>query len=222
MVKVYLMDILQLSVPEIFAQEYRKMLPERKQAIDALGKKEDKWRSLAAGILRKRGLLELGIREEEEIFVRGLHGKEYLQGKPRVQFNLSHAGGYAAAAFGEQELGIDIERKDRKLYQVIRRCFTWQEQQYLQQYKGERKQEEAIRLWTRKESFVKATGAGLSYNLQNVEISKGANPVILEKGKFPVYVFYEYEISDYWLTVCSTEQEAEKNPRFMELKKWHK
>lgn len=224
MIQIYLMDIRQLLEKDIFEQAYEEMLPKRKKAIDSFRQKEDRLRSLAAGILRRQGLLELGIREEEEVFLCNAHGKEYLQGKAEVQFNLSHAGNYAVAAFGKKELGIDMEQKDRGNLRAAARFFTKKEQEYLQEISEEkRKREETVRLWTRKESFVKAIGAGLFFGIQNVETSDGKQPEILAKGSFPTYFFHEYEFPGYWITVCAQEAETEKKMRWVEIdgKKFH-
>lgn len=218
------MDIRQLLEPDVFEQAYEEMLPGRKKAIDSFRQETDRLRSLAAGLLRRRGLLDLGIQEEEEVFLCNVHGKEYLQGRPEVQFNLSHAGSYAAAVFGKKELGIDIERKDRGNLRLASRFFAKKEQGYLQEISGEkRKKEEAVRLWTRKESFVKAIGAGLSFGIQNVETSGGKQPEILVKGTFPAYFFHEYELPGYWITVCAQEEEAEQKLRWVQAdgRKFH-
>ena len=61
-----------------------------------------------------------------------------------------------------------IKREGKK---ISDRFFTEREQQYLKNI-GEKKQEkqwreEFIKIWTRKESFVKAIGLGLSFGIRN-------------------------------------------------------
>jgi 4'-phosphopantetheinyl transferase len=99
-------------------------------------------------------------------------------GKPfvpdgRVAFNLSHSDGVAICAVtAEGEIGADVERvraiDDADV--LVEQYFAADEQR---QYRslGPRERVTAFySIWTRKEAFVKATGAGLGRELQSFEV----------------------------------------------------
>lgn len=109
---------------------------------------------------------EYGWSELPEI-CRGEYGKPYFPEYREVHFNISHSGNLAVCAVGETELGADIERIRPVREAVCRRVFTEREQDWLRQ-KADTK-EAFIRLWTLKESYIKATGQGLRTELSAVE-----------------------------------------------------
>lgn len=223
MVKAYIMNIKKLSKLEIFEQYYQCMPLTRQKKIDAFSCKTDKMRSLAAGIVFMYGFLDFGIKKnkiEQMKFCYNEYGKPYLEDIP-VQFNLSHAGDYAIAGFGNKELGIDMECIKREGKKISDRFFTEREQQYLKNI-GEKKQEkqwreEFIKIWTRKESFVKAIGLGLSFGIRNIETLADENGKILIHKQYPLWNFYEYKIEDYQITICSQETEIYEKLIWIEI-----
>jgi 4'-phosphopantetheinyl transferase len=213
------MDVRLLSEAEVFEQMFQKMTKERQKKIKEYRKEADRQRSLAAGILLQKGLSDLGVLEEAANIAYGEHGKPYIKGKPEIRFNLSHAGNYALAGFGEKPLGVDIERIGRVKKGIAKRFFTKKEQEYLEKLSGEEREEGFTKLWTRKESFVKAIGTGLSFGISRVETSVGRQAEIVdmdnhdnnkEETGSSGYFFYEYKIEDYRIAVCSQETECAK------------
>ena len=107
-------------------------------------------------------------------FVAGAHGKPQalLDGCPAaVSFSLAHTDGLvgvAVAAVPFLQLGFDLEPLARPApMQVARRCFTAAECAWLEGLPEPRRGEGFFRLWTLKEAFIKATGAGLSQDLRS-------------------------------------------------------
>jgi 4'-phosphopantetheinyl transferase len=93
----------------------------------------------------------------------GEHGKPYLTDNSMF-FNISHSGEYVILAVSEHEVGADIERIRPYKQSVAARCFTPREREFL---KDEGTDEAFYRVWTAKESIVKACGAGLSMPLNS-------------------------------------------------------
>jgi 4'-phosphopantetheinyl transferase len=86
-------------------------------------------------------------------------GKPFIEGN--IQFNISHSANIVAAAFSENEIGLDVERvQARKQYlNIARRFFCAEEYQYI---KGSTAPADAFyHIWTRKEALLKAMGTGL-------------------------------------------------------------
>ncbi len=87
-----------------------------------------------------------------------------------IHFNISHSGQYIACAISREiKIGFDIELKlltiDILDYQEI---FSMREWRYLTD--NEVKAELFYKLWTRKESIVKANGRGLQIPLNEVDV----------------------------------------------------
>lgn len=216
MVKVYIMDICQLFKEETAVWHFQQLSEERQKKIKTYQQKEDRLRSLAAGIVMDRGLMDYHLREKEVNITYEKYGKPYLKEYPFIQFNLSHAGNYAIAGFGDRELGIDIEQIRRNSKGIVSRFFTELEQKYLKDIKEkESRQREFIRIWTRKESFIKAIGTGLSFGIDNVETCEELvdHTVILSEmeqnsmNKSQFWFFYEYKLEGYQISVCSKEDD---------------
>ena len=144
---------------------------------------------------------EYGICELPEIF-KGTCGKPYFPKYPYIQFNISHSGDRAVCALGQMELGIDVEYAREIKDNLIDRTLADREKSWLEQ-RHDRKTA-FIRLWTLKESYIKATGEGLLTELKTVEFllpeeDGGGEIICNQKG----YVFYQRELAgDCYLSLC--------------------
>ena len=95
------------------------------------------------------------------------YGKPYLKNYSDVYFNISHCCELAVCAVGKSEIGIDAENIREYRPNVVKRAFSEREQEILE--KSEDKNRDFFRIWTLKESFVKAIGIGVSYPLKSCE-----------------------------------------------------
>ena len=188
-----------------FDHAYHSLSSRRQKKVDAFLYAKDKKLSLGAGLMLRKGLAARGIQEREAVFAYGENGKPYLPEYPEVHFNLSHSGQIAAAVFADCEVGCDVELVERADMDLARRFFSKKEYQYLTGFMDERQRNQAFyRLWTLKESFVKAIGAGLMLPLDAFEI------LVKEDGQIAVcqsvdtasYRFLEYCILEYQISVC--------------------
>ena len=102
-------------------------------------------------------------------------GKPYLAKEPDIHFNLSHSGEWAVCAISSSPVGVDIQHCDEGRRDVASRFFHREEIRYLDSLPQFRRDEGFYRLWTLKESFVKATGRGLDLPLRSfwVDIRRG-------------------------------------------------
>ena len=123
--------------------------------------REDMARCLAAGLMLRR---VFGDNRAKHILVSPL-GKPYLSGGP--YFNLSHSGNKVVLLVGNQELGVDIEQIVPYSQPVAQRVFTDSEQTWL---KSQQSNEAFYRLWTGKESIMKAMGLGFQLPPESFEI----------------------------------------------------
>jgi 4'-phosphopantetheinyl transferase len=99
-------------------------------------------------------------------------GKPFIPGA-HVAFNLSHSDGLAICAVtAEGEIGADVEHvrpiDDADL--LVERYFAVDEQRQYRALDARDRVTAFYSIWTRKEAFVKATGAGLGRELQSFEV----------------------------------------------------
>ena len=103
------------------------------------------------------------------------------RGKPRLagshvdlRFNLSHSGERALLAITlGREVGIDIEHAtaDRDFTGVAATSFSPSEIAALDQMQEAERRDAFFRIWTRKESFIKALGDGMHFPLDGFDVS---------------------------------------------------
>jgi 4'-phosphopantetheinyl transferase len=120
-------------------------------------------RGMARRLLGNDRIDPLSIRFAAEI-----HGKPYVSEPLQAQrpFNVAHTDGLVMCGIGNDAhalVGIDVERLDRRTDPAIAdRYFSKPEVKYLNVFRGEAARMNAfLRVWTLKESFIKAIGTGL-------------------------------------------------------------
>lgn len=208
---LYWMDTGELEDEISFSRYYKIMSLERQRKVESCLFMKDKRLSLGAGILMDKGLSAYGLCERETLVAYGESGKPYLPQYPHIHFNLSHSGSRALAVFASVETGCDIEQIQQADLALAERFFTRKEYAFIAGQAGRERQDEAFfRLWTLKESFLKAVGAGLNLALNAFEItiSSEGNITVCRKsdearklcpGEF---AFREYRLGEYCAAVC--------------------
>lgn len=185
---------------------------ERRQRVESCVREEDRRRCFGAGLLLYYGLHICGIPFDEITVQRGRDGKPYLMEYPDFQYNLSHAGDYVAAVFDGKAVGIDIEQDSRCREQIAKRFWMPEEYAYLMEAGEQAEREERFgRIWTRKESYIKATGAGMR---------QGLDTFCVLKEQEADWHFRTYRIEEgYQISVCSREKVTVEQPERLDLEK---
>ena len=104
----------------------------------------------------------------------GEQGKPYISGPDSLHFNISHSGKILVMAFSRQyPLGVDVEqvKSDFDVLTIAKHYFSSKEQIALKKLKDSEQPRGFYRCWTRKESFIKAKGSGLSFPLDAFTVS---------------------------------------------------
>lgn len=103
-------------------------------------------------------------------FARTSHGKPFLGSAPYVHFNLSHSSGVYLAAVARTEIGVDVERVDQTVDHrgVAQEVFSAGELAFLDAAPPDLRAERFFSIWTLKEAYLKATGAGLGADLKRI------------------------------------------------------
>lgn len=126
----------------------------------------------------------LGARADAVQLVEDEHGKPRLADPHGgLQFNWSHCGDTAvvAAARGEIELGIDVERCTRRvnIAAVAQRYFAPSEVALLNHRVAAERRARFFAMWTAKEAVLKVLGRGLAFGIDQVVIGfDGRQPIL--------------------------------------------
>uniref|UniRef100_A0A8C5CN03 L-aminoadipate-semialdehyde dehydrogenase-phosphopantetheinyl transferase n=1 Tax=Gadus morhua TaxID=8049 RepID=A0A8C5CN03_GADMO len=125
----------------------------------------------------------------------------------RWSFNISHQGEYAVLA-AEQglQVGVDVMKTTMpgsssvsQFFRIMTRQFTEYEWSVIQSSGSERQQLAAFyRHWALKESFIKAIGTGLGFNLQRAEFHLSPQPVTEEQGQHRTMMHLDEEEEHSW------------------------
>ena len=116
----------------------------------------------------------LGVSPPEIIFQYEDKGKPYQKNNFKLHFNLSHSDQMALLGFVlHTPIGVDIEliKSDIEFETVAEHFFSAYEVKTLLSLPKSQRPEAFFNAWTRKESFIKATGDGLSFPLAEFDVS---------------------------------------------------
>ncbi|MDR1688461.1 MAG: 4'-phosphopantetheinyl transferase superfamily protein [Clostridiales bacterium] len=152
----------------------------------------DKQNCLISYLLLMRGLFEqYGINEHVE-FIYSENGKPYLISCPHIYFNLSHCKKGVVCAVADFEIGVDIQEIRPFNINIAQRVCNKTELRLLKD--ADNPAELFCRLWTEKESWVKATGNAL------FEIAK---------KDLPTVNFRQLFIGEYWISLYAEQEDIE-------------
>ncbi|CAM3748517.1 4'-phosphopantetheinyl transferase superfamily protein [Cohnella lubricantis] len=111
------------------------------------------------------------IGNEQIAFGFNPHQKPFVIGLPNFHYNISHSGDWVLCAVDTQPVGIDIERITSTDRDIALEYFAPDEQRYLNSAIGiSERRHRFYEVWTKKESYVKAIGAGLSMPLHSFSV----------------------------------------------------
>ena len=101
-------DVFDEDVP--FGDALARVSAHRREKVRAYRFERDRRLSLLAGLLLDELLRERGLRERDQAYVVGEHGKPAFATYPELHFSLAHGGEMAIAALAHAPVGVDIER----------------------------------------------------------------------------------------------------------------
>ena len=210
MIYTYFIDVTQFDNETLFRDRLNLLSPYRQQKIALLKHEKDKYRSLGAGIALDHALETYGLSEKSIEYEFGEWGKPTLKYHPNIHFSLSHSGDYAICSIGDKAMGNDIELIKQGRLKVADRFFAKEELVWMYAVKDEEEvTQRMFRIWTMKESFLKATGKGISLPLGDFAvIVDEENRKIRVKHTFNAKYYHmkEYsEIPGYRVAVCCEE-----------------
>ena len=210
MIYTYYIDVTQFDNETLFQDKLKLLSPYRQQKIALLKHAKDRNRSLGAGIALDHALETYGLKEKSVEYEFGEWGKPSLKYQPNIYFSLSHSGDYAICSIGDKAIGNDIELIKHGRLKVADRFFAREELDWMYAVQDEEEiTRRMFRIWTMKESFLKATGKGISLPL-------GDFAVIVDEDIAKIRVKHSYnakfyhmkeyaDIDGYRVAVCCEE-----------------
>ena len=160
------------------------------------------WQRILADVLKT----DYGIENCPEI-LKDEMGKPYLAGNP-LYFNVSHSGEYLALAVSEKPLGVDIQGKKAIRDGMYRKVVRSQETELI----GQDRERDFLRLWSLKESFVKAEGKGLRISMKDYFFEKENERYFVNYGGQRAAWTFNIEealIDGYFISVCGMETKVQ-------------
>ena len=202
LVKVYSADISLFDDPALYESSFGFVSPDRQSKAEKYHRENDKKLSVLSSILLSFALRSEGFDIHPSICT-GPHGKPYLKDR-EFNFNISHSATRAICAVTSPsyEIGCDIEAYTKCDVRVAERVFEKQEQKRLESFSGEDADVLFTRMWTRKESYFKCMGIGIS---------------AIGTKQMNGYSFYEYSgFPGYSCSICLKTDDV-FDPEFIEV-----
>ena len=211
-VSTYYADAAALADPALYRKLYGSLPDFRKTKADMFVFAKDRRLSVGAWALLAAALADLGEEPSDVGFEAG--GKPFLIGSD-IRFNISHSEERVMCSVSDSDVGCDVEMVRDAGLEIAKRYFYGTEYDSIA---AEADPEKAsvlfCRLWTLKESFMKAVGLGMSLPLHSFEISLGGEASVRQDVDDRTYRFKEYDPGDgYRCAVCSTEGRFEQKMR---------
>ena len=181
-------DVIKYDISHI-----KHMMPKRFDRANTYKQEKDRLLCLGGAILMAD---IVGITNESEIYFNS-NGKPFALGFP--EFNISHSGDVCVLVTGDQPVGIDIEKIDCKNLTIAEQVFSDKECEWMSSDPVVR----FHRLWTLKESFLKAIGIGLVDDMKSIDIIPFIAGAPVTYGN-TVWYASETRFKDCFISVCSS------------------
>ncbi len=134
------------------------------------------------------------------------YGKPYIENSD-ICYNISHSGRYVIIAYGNSNVGADIEKIGKCHNEIASFCFSEEEYAMLNQYEDDKKIY-FYKLWTLKESYIKYDGRGLYLPMKSFSVCSKENQFYV---KNQIVKFKQFKVEKkYMISVCSKEKITDK------------
>ena len=182
------MEILSFDISKLTEEDYLKFYEnstiQRKAKADRLKFSDDKKRCIIGEVLLKKALSLYFEKNKiiKDIDLKSFEIKNNKYGKPYIKnlndfyYNISHSGKYVVLAFGEKDVGVDVEyidcgRDEVSLINLAKRYFTEKEKRYVFE-DSSLMYNRFYEIWTGKESYLKCIGKGICAGLDSVDVTE--------------------------------------------------
>ena len=201
MVAIYYIKWEESDVPAIIAYT-EKLTPARKKKVEQFRQNDDRVRSVLGELLLRYARNRANKKFCEPTL--DSYGKPHL---PDAFFSLSHAGKMVALAYGDKDVGIDVERRQERIEEYMH-AFSTREQMLICAAPKDLKQERFIQLWTLKESYLKMLGTGFLIDPASISIEMHDNQFFVAPELGDTVNLTSIALQEaYYLGLCAKERE---------------
>ena len=188
--EVVVADVELLMEEQMFTRMLMSVSPERQQKARRYKFPKGKALSLGAALALDKLLQRRGLRERDQRYLEGKHGKPSLADHPEIHFSISHSSHFVACAMADCEIGIDIQHLVKVNEPLMRRVLSDEELGMVMALHGEERQMLFARLWALKEAYLKAVGTGITDDFPSFSLENDRPRLVNRQGFF---LFREFD-----------------------------
>ena len=190
---VVVADVELLMEEQMFTRMLMSVSPERQQKARRYKFPKGKALSLGAALALDKLLQRRGLRERDQRYIEGKHGKPSLADHPEIHFSISHSSHFVACAMADCEIGIDIQHLVKVNEPLMRRVLSDEELEMVMAQQGEERQMLFARLWALKEAYLKAVGTGITDDFPSFSLENDRPRLVNRQGFF---LFREFDFPE--------------------------
>jgi 4'-phosphopantetheinyl transferase len=171
------------------------------EKLSRIVRKQDKDSFLASAVMKKILCSSyLGCEPHSVEFELNEFHKPKIKNQENIHFNTSHSGDWLVFIFSNNPCGIDIEKinPDFDYPTILEMSFHPNEIDFIQ--KSNQPVNQFFKIWTIKESILKAEGTGLMDNLNELNTLKDFSKLPAENEVWQTQSFLIG--GDYWCSIC--------------------
>ena len=207
---IYILDVRYLHREENYIDLYNKMPDFRKEKADKYRFMKDKACSVGAWGLLQYALSQMNIKDDTDVIYNEF-GKPFLKNHKDIFFSLSHSENMVMCAISDEAIGCDIqivEDRNDNIRGLAKRFFAAGESEYIESLPDDEAKDAFYRIWTVKESYIKATGEGLSRDLASFEVKFEKD--IIKIGNEEYFCHEINDMEGYKAAYCTGKKIKEK------------
>lgn len=191
--EVVVADVELLMDEQMFTRMLMSVSPDRQQKARRYKFPKGKALSLGAALALDKLLQRRGLRERDQRYIEGKHGKPSLADHPEIHFSISHSSHFVACAMADCEIGIDIQHLVKVNEPLMRRVLSDEELGMVMAQQGEERQMLFARLWALKEAYLKAVGTGITDDFPSFSLENERPRLVNRQGFF---LFREFDFPE--------------------------
>lgn len=186
------------SIDEFDIENIKNKMPKLYKKVDSINNeivKKSKFTSLLHIVNN------LACSEEDLIYNK--YNKPLLK-DDSMNFSISNCDEFSVYVEDDSEIGIDIEKVDKKNINIKNYAFNDSEILYIDKNESDN----LHLLWTRKEAFVKMIGSGFKTAPKELNIAFCINGILTDEIKYNgnIYHLISKKYNDYYISICSKKK----------------
>ncbi|QNU67644.1 4'-phosphopantetheinyl transferase superfamily protein [Ruminiclostridium herbifermentans] len=212
MLEIYMVNLENNLDKEAFDTLLCYVSEDKKAQIHRFYHFEDSQRALIGNVLSRYAICKgLNIKNSDITFDKNEYGKPFLSSQNNFHFNISHSGKWVACAVSDYPVGIDVEVIKNIGFDIAKRFFSKNEYDELQKQPDDQKRAYFYKLWTLKESYIKAVGKGLSIPLDSFTISVEKSAIVNSNEALIDYSLLHFSLDEStFFAVCAKNIDSYK------------